>query len=256
MLNRLYLSLALLLAAAMTFGCAAQKTEINVSAAASLTDVIKEINTIYMQKNPGVTVTANFASSGTLQKQIENGAPTDIFISAAAAQMDALQKGKLIKEETRHNLLINKVVLIVPNGNPLNISDFKDLTSEKVAKIAIGDPKSVPAGMYAQQALDKSGISDAVKSRLVLGGDVRQVLTYVESGNVDAGVVFLTDARTSAKVKVVADAPDEVNASVVYPVAVVSYSKNVNATLAYENFLLGNEARVVFEKYGFTMAAK
>ena len=237
--------------------CAAKEpVTLNISAAASLTDALKEINSLYSQDNPAVTVTTNFGGSGTLQKQIENGAPTDIFISAAATQMDALQKEKLIVDDSRKDLLINKIVLIVPSGNPLGISDFKDLASDKATKIAIGDPKSVPAGMYGQQVFDKFGISDALKSKLVLAGDVRQVLTYVESGNVDAGIVYLTDAKTSTKIKIVANAPDDINAKILYPVAVIKASRNVDAARAYEKFLFSSPAKLVFEKYGFNMAGQ
>jgi molybdate transport system substrate-binding protein len=247
---------AMLITIVSLLGCTAPSVTLNVSAAASLTDALKEINVLYMQDTPGVTVTSNYGSSGTLQKQIENGAPTDIFVSAASAQMDALQKGKLILDDTRQDLLINKVVLIVPSGNPLGITDFKGLVSDKVTKIAIGDPKSVPAGMYGQQVFDKFGISDSLKSKLVLGSDVRQVLTYVESGNVDAGVVYLTDAKTSAKVVVAANAPDDINAKIVYPVAIVKASKNADAARAYEKYLFGSKAKAVFDKYGFTRASK
>ncbi|MGD0855818.1 MAG: molybdate ABC transporter substrate-binding protein [Dehalococcoidia bacterium] len=256
MFTKLLPLVAAILAIISVAGCAAPAATVNVSAAASLTDALKEVNKLYVEANPNVTVIPNFGGSGTLQKQIENGAPVDIFISAAAAQMDALQKEKMIIDDTRRNLLINKVVLIVPSGNPLGIGDFKDLVSDKVAKIAIGDPKSVPAGMYAQQIFDKFGISDSLKSKLVLGSDVRQVLTYVESGNVDAGIVFITDAKISGKVKIVANAPDDINAKVVYPVAMIQASKNTLVALGYESFLFSNQAIAVFEKYGFNMAGK
>jgi molybdate transport system substrate-binding protein len=248
--------IAAILAAISIAGCAAPAATVNVSAAASLTDAIKEVNRLYIEANPNVTIIANFGSPGTLQKQIENGAPVDVFISAAAAQMDALQKQKLIIDDTRRNLLINKVVLIVPSGNPLGIGDFKDLVSDKVKKVAVGDPKSVAAGMYAQWIFDKFGIYDSLKSKLVLGADVRQVLTYVEGGNVDSGIVFLTDAKISSKVKIVANAPDDINAKVVYPVAMIQGSKNTLAALGYESFLFSSQARAVFEKYGFDLAGK
>jgi molybdate transport system substrate-binding protein len=248
-------ALTLLMIVAL-IGCAGPAVTLNVSAATSLTDALKEINSLYAQDNPSVIVTTNFGGSGTLQRQIENGAPTDIFISAATTQMDALQKGKLIIDDSRQDLLTNKIVLIVPAGNPLGINDFKDLTSDKVTKIAMGDPKSVPAGMYGQRVFDKFGISDALKSKLVLGSDVRQVLTYVESGNVDAGIVYLTDTKTSAKIKVVANAPDDISAKVLYPVAIIKASKNADAARAYEKFLFSSRAILVFEKYGFNMAGE
>jgi molybdate transport system substrate-binding protein len=232
----------------------ANPIKLNVSAAASLTDALKEINALYTQINPNVTIIPNFAGSGTLQKQIEQGAPADVFISAAAAQMDAIQKGQLILDHSRYNLLNNRVVLIVPNDSTLKITSFNDLVSTQVKQIAIGDPKSVPAGTYAQQAFDKLGITAQIQSKLVLGSDVRQVLTYVESGNVDAGIVYSTDAKTSDKVTVVANAPDDINVKIVYPVAVVKASKNPDAARDYENFLFSYQAEAVFEKYGFSMA--
>ena len=238
-------------------GCAPKESvKLNVSAALSLTDALKEINSLYMQEKPNVTITPNFASSGTLQKQIENGAPADVFISAAAAQMDALQEQGLILDDTRQNLLNNKVVLIVPSDSTLNITSFTDLTSSRVEKVAMGDPEFVPAGTYGQQALDELGITAQIQSKLILGSDVRQVLTYVESGNVDAGIVFYTDAKTSTKAKIVASAPDDINAKIVYPVAVIKASKNPDAAKDYENFLFSQQAKEIFEKYGFIVIGK
>ncbi len=229
---------------------------LNISAASSLTDVLKEINNLYSQAKPNLTLTPNFASSGTLQTQIEQGAPVDVFISAAAAQMDNLQKGNLIIADTRKNLLYNKVVLIVPNDSTLGLTSFSDLALDKVKIIAVGDPKSVPAGTYANRAFDELGITAQVQPKEILGSDARQVLTYVESGNVDAGVVYSTDALTSSKVKAVASAPADINAKVVYPVAVVAASKNPAAAKDYINFLFGAQAKTSFEKFGFTLAGQ
>jgi molybdate transport system substrate-binding protein len=229
---------------------------LSISAAASLTDALKEINALYIKNHSNVTITPNFAGSGTLQKQIEQGAPADLFISAAAAQMDALAKGNLIIAATRKNLLINSLVLVVPNDSTLGLTDFKDLASDKVTKIAVGDPKSVPAGTYAQQAFDQLGITAQVTSKYVMGADVKAVLSYVESGNVEAGLVYLTDAKISTKVKIVANAPAEINAKIVYPIAVVAASKVQEAAAAYENYLFSAEAKTVFEKYGFTLVSQ
>ncbi len=229
--------------------------ELNVSAAASLTDVLKEINDLYTQGKPNVTITPNFASSGTLQKQIERGAPADIFIAAAEAQMDILQKEGLALSYTRKDLLNNKLVLIVPFDSTLGLTSFNDLATDKVKKVAIGDPKSVPAGTYAQQAFDLLGITAQLQPKCILAADVRQVLTYVETGNVDAGLVYFTDAKTSSKVNVVATAADSINAKIIYPVAVIK-GKNADAARDYENFLFGAQAKAVFEKYGFTMIEK
>ncbi len=237
-----------------TSGCSQPSTvELNVSAAASLTDALKEINVLYLQENDNVTITANFASSGTLQQQIEQGAPVDVFISAASAQMDTLQQKDLILNDTRRDLLNNRVVLIVPMDSTLNITGFNDLVEDKVTRIAIGDPQSVPAGKYALQAFDELGITVQVEPKEVLGNDVRQVLTYVETGNVDAGIVYATDALTSDKVRVVGSAPAGINAKIVYPVAVIKASKNAGTASDYLDFLFGNQAKTVFEEFGFTV---
>jgi molybdate transport system substrate-binding protein len=206
-----------------------------------------------MKENTNVIVTANFAGSGALQKQIENGAPVDLFLSAAAKQMDDLQKEQLLVDPSRKDLLGNKVVLVVPDDSTLGITDFKDLASDKVKKVAIGEPKSVPCGMYAEKVFEADGIAAVVKNKLVEGSDVRMVLSYVESGNVDAGVVFQTDANTSTKVKVVAQAPDAINATVVYPVAIIRNSRNLDAAMSYEKFLSGSEATAIFEAAGFSV---
>ena len=230
--------------------------ELNVSAAASMTDALTAINNLYMEKNKNVKIAANYAGSGTLQKQIEQGAPADVFISAGAKQMQALQDGGLLLDETRANLLNNKVVLVVPGDSSLNIADFKGLLNDSVKKIAIGDPESVPAGTYGKQAFEQLGIWEQVQPKIVLCSDVRQVLSYVESGNVDAGIVYATDAAITDSVKIAADAPAEVNAKIVYPAAVIKAGKNTAAAKAYLAFLSGNDAKAIFEKYGFVVVNK
>ena len=231
-----------------------QPVTLNVSAAASLSNVLKAINVLYTQANPNVTISANFASSGTLQQQIENGAPADVFLSAATAQMDNLQKENLLINNTRKNLLYNNLVMIVPNGNTLGLTSFNDLTLAKVTKIAVGDPKSVPAGTYAQAAFDELGITTKIQSKLILGANVTQVLTYVAGGNVDAGLVYSTDALSSNQVKVVAQAPADINAQIVYPAAILLACKNMVAAQAYLDFLFTDQAKALFIQYGFTMA--
>jgi molybdate transport system substrate-binding protein len=237
-------------------GCAPDNPTLNVSAAGSLTDVISEINKLYAGANPQVDLTENFASSGTLQTQIENGAPTDVFLSAAQKQMNALQYQQLIIDESRKDLLCNKVVLIVPSDSELDITGLEDLTGDQVEKIAIGDPDFVPAGMYARQTFDQLGITEQLQPKLILGSDVRQVLIYVEEGNVDAGIVFITDALLSDKVKVITSAPENINNSVVYPVAIIKTCKNREIAQAYIDYLYTDEAKTVFEKYGFSVVEK
>jgi molybdate transport system substrate-binding protein len=229
---------------------------LNISASAVMVDVIKEIDSAYSKVNPNVSFVTNFASGGTIQLQIENGAACDVFISAASSFMDNLQKEGLLMNETRANLLSNKIVLIVPGNSTLSLKDFNGLTSDKIKSIAIGDPKSVSAGSYAQQTFDLLGITSSIQSKFILSSDVRQVLNYVETGNVDAGVVFATDAMTTTTVNVVATAPDEINAKIIYSVSAIKATKNVKAAEDYISFLQGNTAKAIFEKYGFTVISK
>lgn len=232
---------------------ATQSASLTISAAASLKDAMEEIKPLYSKENSNVKLTYNFGSSGALQQQIEQGAGVDIFISAATKQIDALEKKGLLLEGTRQNLLKNQVVLIVPQNSTV-VTDFKDLTKPNVKKIALGEPKSVPAGQYAQQVLTASKIFDQIKTKAVYAKDVRQALNYVESGNADAGIVYLSDAKSTQKVKVVATAPENTHSPVVYPIAILKSSKNVNAAKDFVQFLSGNQAKTVFEKQGFTVA--
>jgi molybdate transport system substrate-binding protein len=234
----------------------AQHIELNVSAAASLTDALTEVNKLYMQLHENVTIVTNFGSSGTLQKQIEQGAPVDVFLSAGAKQVQALQDEGLLLDGTRANLFTNRLVLVVPKNSALTLTSFTDLTNDNIKQIAIGDPESVPAGTYGKQAFDQLGIYDLVQPKLILCSDVKQVLSYVEAGNVDAGIVYATDAALSSSVKITADAPAEVNAKIVYPGAVIKAGKNAETARAYMQFLISSEAKAVFEKYGFIVVQK
>ena len=229
---------------------------LNISAASSLANALKAIDTAYTQANPNVTIVLNTAASGTLQLQIENGAPADIFLSAAASNMDALQKENLLVNASRKNLLDNTLVLVVPTGSTLGLTGISDLATAKVMKIAVGDPASVPAGTYANLAFTELGITAAVQSKLILCANVTQVLTTVASGNVDAGLVYSTDALSSTQVKVVGQAPADINAQIVYPEAVLSASRNPDTAQSYLNYLSGSAAVALFIQYGFTMAGK
>lgn len=233
------------------------KTEITVSAAISLKDVLDEISHAHSAQNPNVSIHFNLGASGTLQRQIEQGAPVDIFISASPAQMDALAAQKLIVPDTRKDLVKNSVVLIVPKDRA-GPADFQALAGPSVKQIAIGDPQSVPAGKYAQEVLTHFGLFDKLRlqRKFVFAKDVRQVLTYVETGNVDAGIVYATDARASSRVSVAATAPEDSHSPVIYPVAVLAASKNQQAAKNFVDFLLSPASARVFEKYGFIPVAK
>lgn len=230
------------------------ETTLTISAASSLKDVMGDIKQLYTQEKPTVTITYNFGASGALQQQIEQGAPIDIFISAATKQIDTLQEKKLLIDDTRKNLLTNKVVLIVPTNNP-GISDWKNLTDSKIKQVAFAEPGSVPAGKYAQEVLTSLGIFDKVKVKTVFAKDVRQVLNYVETGNVDAGIVYQTDAKLSKKVRVVAIAADNLHSPIVYPVALLKRSQNQATAREFIQFLDSKQSTDVFEKYGFKRLA-
>ncbi|GAB4131404.1 MAG: molybdate ABC transporter substrate-binding protein [Cyanobacteria bacterium J069] len=232
----------------------AQTTTLLIAAAASLQDAFEELDARFEAANPGIRVNYTFASSGTLQQQIEQGAPVDLFISAAARQMDALQARNLILTNTRRNLLTNSLVLVVPRSSTLGLTGFRQLTNASVRRISVGEPRSVPAGQYAEEVFRNLGIWAQLRPKFVYGNSVRNVLGTVESGNSDAGVVYATDARISDQVQQVATAPSNLHAAIVYPIAVVAASRNQQAARAYAQFLTSAPAQAVFRRYGFGIA--
>lgn len=235
----------------------AKPVTLTISAAASLKDAMGEIKALYAKEKSNVTVNFNFGASGALEQQIEQGADADMFISAATKQMDTLQSKGDIIEDTKVNLLGNTVVLVVNSDSTLGISDFKDSTSDKIKKIALGEPKTVPCGQYAEEIYTKLSILDKVKTKAVYGKDVKEVLNWVETGSAEAGVVYGTDAKASTKVKVVATASKDLyKTPVVYPVAVVKGSKNPDDAKAFLKYLQGAKAKEVFVKYGFDFLLK
>ena len=239
---------------AIHFPGMAQQTPLTVSAAISLSDALQEIKPLYQRSKPSVNITYNFGASGALEQQIEQGAPVDVFFSAATKQMNALQQKNLLLSGTQRNLLTNRLVLITPRNGPV-LSNFRDLTRSQVKRIAIGEPRSVPAGQYAQEVLTNLKIFDTLKPKLVYGNNVRQVLTFVETGNADAGIVYATDAKAkSASVKLGPTASENLHSPIVYPVAVLKDSRNATAAKDFVQFLSSRQARSVFEKYGFGTA--
>ncbi|MGC2422235.1 MAG: molybdate ABC transporter substrate-binding protein [Candidatus Acidiferrales bacterium] len=235
---------------------AAQQTApITVSAAISLKDALDEIGSVYGHSHYGAKVTFNYGGSGTLQHQIEQGAPVDIFFPAAEKQMDALESEGLILAGTRRDVATNVLVLIAPANSSL-VKNFQDLARPEIKVVALGEPATVPAGMYAQQTLDHLGLLAAVEKKTVYAKDVRQVLTYVETGNADAGIVYQTDARISSQVRVVATAPADSHEPIVYPVAIIKGSRNIPSAQAFLNYIAGPEVRAIFVKHGFGLPEK
>lgn len=229
--------------------------EVNLAAAASLKNAFDEkLIPMFQEKYPGVKVTPTYASSGDLQTQIENGLEADVFMSAANKQMNKLAEEGLVDNSTNLQFLENKVVLIVPADSNANISSFDDLKNIS-GNIAIGDPESVPAGQYAQEVLNNTGIWNDVESKLSLGTDVTAVLNQVAQGSAECGIVYATDAKSMPDdVKVICEAPDDaLKTPVIYPVAALKNSTDDNATKAFMDFLQTKEAKDVFVEYGFTI---
>jgi molybdate transport system substrate-binding protein len=252
MIKRLTVILCLLLAA-----CATRQPDavtLSVSVAASLQNAMLEVQAQYQSEHPRVHIQFNFGGSGALQQQIEQGAPADVFLSAATKQMDALAAKGLIVPDTRKDLLVNQVVLIAPRGSSLKT--FHDLSGPGVKVFALGDPASVPAGDYGKQSLQALGVWPAIEGKLVLAKDVRQVLSYIESGDADAGIVYATDARLSTKVQVVAVAPESTHRPIVYPVAVLKQGEGKQAAADFVRFLFSAPATAIFVKYGFVPSGK
>ncbi|MDF2822229.1 MAG: hypothetical protein K0R15_2677 [Clostridiales bacterium] len=221
-----------------------------IACAASLQNVMEELQTIYKAQQPDISITFTFGSSGSLQQQIQQGAPIDVFISAAQKNMNVLLDEDLILESTKIDLLENKVVLIVPKESKLGISSFEDIT--KATIIALGDPETVPAGQYAEEIFTSLNILDDIESKVTYAKDVTEVLTWISTGNVDAGVVYATDAMISKDVEVVAEAPKGSCSKVIYPVAITKETNEIEAASIFVDFLMTKEARAIFEQYGFS----
>jgi molybdate transport system substrate-binding protein len=230
---------------------AESKTELIVSAAMSLKDGMTKLAADFEKAHPDCKISLNFAASGQLMAQIANGAPVDIFISAAAKDMDTLAAKDLIIGDTRFDLVSNRLVLIKNKQQTLALAKIDDLAKAEVKRIAIGNPESVPAGRYAQEALTFYKLYDTVQPKLVLGENVRQVLDYVARGEVEAGFVYATDAKTDKQVEVVLELPAETHKPIVYPAAVIKASKQIEIAKALLTFLRSKESRAILKEYGF-----
>lgn len=260
----LALTLACLMAVCLLSGCAANNgnssdagtaspVKLYVSAAASLTDVLTEIAESYKSAALNVELAFTFDSSGTLQTQIEEGAPSDLFISAAQKQMNNLEEKELIDGGTRIDLLENKVVLIVPAGSNLGITGFSDVATDMVSIVAIGG-ESVPVGQYTQTIYENLGLWEQVSAKATLGENVRAVLAWVESGDVDCGIVYATDAASTDGVTVICEAPEGTFDPVIYPAAVLASTQYPEEAKAFLDYLTSAESIAAFEAAGFTMA--
>lgn len=230
----------------------AQAEEILVAAAASLTDVLKDIGGAYQSKSRH-KVNFTFGPSSTLARQIEEGAPADIFFSADLERMEALEKNGRLEPGSRKNILSNQLVIIVPADSGQAIASPKELLKAEVKRIALAEPSSVPVGIYARKYLEGEGLWDKVRSKIVPVLDVRATLAAVESGNVEAGFVYKTDAAISKKVNVAYEVPIEKGPKITYPVAIVKKSKKKEVAGDFLNFVMGPVGRGTFKKYGFVV---
>jgi molybdate transport system substrate-binding protein len=222
-----------------------EKQNIMISAASSLKEPIEEIKNLYEKEND-VNITLNLGASGTLQKQIEQGADCDIFISASPKQINELEKKDLIKKDSKIDLLQNKLVLV---SNKESNKKFDPNDNE--LKFSIGTPKVVPAGDYAKESLEKMGIYEKLKDKIIYAKDVKQVLSYVETNNVDFGMVYKSDALSSDKCKIYEEVNDNMHKPIVYPAAIVANKKNESQSEKFLKYLNRTESKEIFEKHGF-----
>jgi molybdate transport system substrate-binding protein len=226
--------------------------EIIVSAAISLTNAFEEMGTLFKEKQKEARVLFNFGASGDLARQILGGAPVDVFASASPKDMDDLDQKDLIIKGTRKDFAMNRLVLIISMKSAIYLTSFNDLRRGEIQKIAIGNPKTVPAGRYSEEVLTHFNLIDAVKDRLIFAENVRQVLDYVARGEVDAGMVYSTDVLVRAKeVRIVAEAPEQSHRTVVYPIAAVKGSKKEFLAREFIAVVTSKEGEKVLEKYGF-----
>lgn len=226
--------------------------ELNVSAAASLKDALEQINANY-EKATGNKVVMNLASSGKLVKQIEEGAPADVFISASKAKMDELVEKSIVEKEAVSNLLNNDLVMISPKDTKEKIEKVEDLLNIE-GKIAVGEPSSVPAGKYTQESLTSLGVWDKLQDKIVFAKDVRATLAYVEKGEVVAGFVYKSDATVAENSEIIMTLDESTHKPIVYPIAVIKESANIDEAKKYEEFLKTEESLKIFEQFGFKVA--
>lgn len=259
-MNRSPSSLRTVVLAAVTLVCfsaspGASADEILVSAASSLTDAMKEIGREFTRQNPGVSVRLNLGASGPLQKQMENGAPADVFVSAGTREMDALDRGGKLLPGTRINVTANRLVLVVPLRSP--IRKWDDLALPSVRRVALSSPDSVPSGRFARETLERRRLWDAVKAKAVFGQNVRQTLAYAARGDADAGIVFASDAAIErGRLRIAQYAvPGVDHAPIVYPAAVVGRTRHPAAAKRFLAFLRTPAAQALFARSGFASLA-
>jgi molybdate transport system substrate-binding protein len=239
-----------LLLCLFTFAASPMTANLRVSAASSLTDALHEIASLY-QRETHDTLLFDFGASSTLARQIAEGAPSDVFISADELKMDQLQQRGFIIKASRRSILSNTLVIIVPGDSNLKIANAADLADDAISNIAVAEPQSVPAGIYAKEYLRGLHVWDRIKDKIIPTENVRAALAAVESGNVQTAIVYRTDALISRSVRIAFEVPREEGPTISYPVAIVGDSKQKAAAQRFIDFLLTPAAQEIFRKYGF-----
>ncbi len=227
------------------------QNSIIVFAAASLTDSVNQIKRDFERENPELNVHVNIGSSAQLAKQIVLGSPADIFLSANIKWMDYLEEKEFVTHENRFAMLGNNLAVITSTKNVYPVNSLAELIDDKINFIAIADYNSVPAGIYAKSALEKAGIWQNIKPKLVPGNDVRIAMAYVERGEAEYGIVYITDTQVDNDVKVAFVLPDEIQPDIRYACCITENAQNVSDARKLINYLKSDAAREVFEKYGF-----
>ena len=226
-----------------------EAVELNISAAASLKEAMAKIEEEYKKVNENVTLVVNYGASGSLQQQIEQGAPCDVFISAGQKQMKALDEAGLLLDGTYKDLLENDLVLIAPKDS--DVSNLDDLITNKVKHIAVGEPSSVPAGKYADEVLTNLDLKDKITDKLVFAKDVKEVLAWTQSGNAEVGFVYYSDTINSDSIKIVETTPSTSHSAIIYPIAVIKESKKPEAAKEFEDFLLSTDGQAILKDFGY-----
>jgi molybdate transport system substrate-binding protein len=250
-MNKLKIILSLIAGAVVLWGAPALAgQELMVAAAASLTNALREVAGQFEKTHPGARIVCNFAASGILLQQMAKGAPVDVFAAADQQTMNQAQEKNLIIPGTRKNFVSNRLVLIAPLDSKLALSGFKDLARPEVKRVAVGNPATVPAGRYAKTALVKAGLWDKLSPRFIMAESVRQVLDYVSRGEVDAGLVYATDAAIAkGKVKVIQTVTEPL--PILYPLAVTAATDKKALAQEFMDFVLSPPAQEIFHRFGF-----
>ncbi|MDD5759744.1 MAG: molybdate ABC transporter substrate-binding protein [Desulfobulbaceae bacterium] len=222
-----------------------------ISAAASLTNVMQSLGKNFEERHPDVKITFNFGATGALLAQMSQGAPVDVFASASVKHMDQAQQQGLIAVDSRRIFAGNTLVLAKPRSSSIPLTGLGDLTSPHVERIGIGKPETVPAGQYGKEALLAAGLWTAVEGKLIFGNSVRQVLDYLRRGEVDAALIYATDAKIAKEqIVVVTDLPGN---RILYPIALVKTTNNRKGAMLFLNYLTTDSARAILEDHGFSM---